>query len=85
MGAGVQAGGSVPPRAGALRQPAYGEYAEQPEVDAEHEGTQQVRADARWVRLAQWPVLLSLAALEIAWLILLAYAIHGFVLNPIFG
>jgi hypothetical protein len=85
MGVGVQTGGSAPPRAGALRQPAYGEYSEQPDIEAQDEGTEQVWADSRLVRLAQWPVLASLAVLEIAWLIVLAYAIHRFFLSPILG
>ena len=86
MGVGVQASGSVLPSAVALGQPAYGEQTEQPEVEAQHDGAEQQSSGHRWlVRVLQWPVLLTIALIEMAWLLVLAYAAHKFVLGPILG
>jgi hypothetical protein len=85
MGVGAQAGGAAAPHARRLRQPAYGEYAEQPEVEAQHERSEEESASDRFARRAQWPGLFVLALMEIAWLIALAYVIHGYVLRPLFG
>lgn len=84
MGVGVEAQVAAP-HAKALRQPAYGEYHEQPEVDAQHERSEEESAGDRFARRAQWPVLSVLALVEIAWLIALAYLIHGYVYTPLFG
>jgi len=85
MGVGVQASSGSPPRAPRLRQPAYGEYAEQPEIEAQYERTKQEHAGDRFTRRAQWPVLFALALAEMSWLIALAYVFHRFVLSPVFG
>ena len=85
MGTGVEAGGIVSPYARRLRQPAYGEYAEKPEVEAQHERRDQESPADRFVRRAQWPILCALAGVEIAWLLALMYVIHRFLLSPILG
>jgi len=85
MGTGVEAGGIVSPYARRLRQPAYGEYTEQPEVEAQYERAEQEPATDRFVRRAQWPILCALAGVEIAWLLALMYVIHRFLLSPILG
>ena len=85
MGTGVEAGGIASPYARRLRQPAYGEYTEQPEVEAQYERTEQAPATDGFVRRAQWPVLCALAGVEIAWLLALMYVIHRFLLSPILG
>ena len=69
----------------ALRQPAYGEYTEQPEVEAQDGRADQETARDELGRWAQWPVLLVLALLEIAWLVALVYVVHRFVLGPVYG
>lgn len=84
MGVGDQASGSVPPSAVALAQPAYGEHTEQPEVEAQHEDSEQQSSGHHWfVRVMQWPFLLTIALTEIAWLLLIAWAAHRYVLGPI--
>ena len=85
MGVGVEVSGASPPYAKALRQPAYGEHTDQPQVEAQDERSEQETAGDRFARRAQWPVLFVLAGAEIAWLIGLVYVIHGFVLSPLFG
>ena len=85
MGVGAQASGGVAPHAARLRQPAYGEYAEEPQVEAQHERPDQESAADRFARRAQWPALFVLGLLEIAWLGSLAYVIHRIVLGPVFG
>ena len=85
MGVGAQASGAMAPHATRLRQPAYGEYAEEPEVEAQHERRDEEGPADRFARRAQWPALFVLALLEVAWLGSLAYVIHRFVLGPIFG
>ena len=85
MGVGVEASGASPPYATELRQPAYGEHSDEPQVQAQDKGCEQETAGDRFARRAQWPVLVVLAATEIAWLIGLVYVIHRFVLSPLFG
>ena len=85
MGVGLEASGAVPQHARRLRQPAYGEYAEEPEVEAQQERPDQECPADRFARRAQWPALFVLSLLEVAWLGSLAYVIHRFVLGPIFG
>ena len=85
MGVGGEASSTAAPSTKALRQPAYGEYAEEPEVDAEHERSEEETASDRFARRAHWPVLFVLALMEIAWLIALGYVVHGYVLRPLFG
>ena len=85
MGVGVEASSTAAPYAKALRQPAYGEYAEQPEVEAEDERPEEETASDRFARRAHWPGLFALALMEIAWLIAVAYVVHGYVLRPLFG
>ncbi len=85
MGVRVEASSTAAPYAKALRQPAYGEYAEQPEVEAEDERPEEETASDRFARRAHWPGLFVLALMEIAWLVGLAYVVHGYVLKPVFG
>jgi len=85
MGVGLEASGAIPQHARPLRQPAYGEYAHEPEVEAQHERADQEGPADRFARRAQWPALFVLSLLEVAWLGSLAYVIHRFVLGPIFG
>jgi hypothetical protein len=68
-----------------LRQPAYGEYTEHPEVEAQPAGADQEAARDDLGRWARWPFLLVLALLEIAWLVALAYVAHRFVVSAILG
>ena len=81
----MEAGSIARPGVATLRQPAYGEYTEQPEVEAQYEGADQESARDELGRWAQWPVLLVLALLEVAWLVALGYVIHRFVLSPVYG
>ena len=76
---GVEASGSARASAMTLRQPAYGEYSEQPEVETQYERSDQEPARQEFGRWAQWPVLSVLALVETTWLIALAYVIHRFV------
>lgn len=69
----------------ALRQPAYGEHTEQPEVEAEDERADQETARDELGWWAQWPFLGALALVEITWLVAIAYVIHRFVLTPAFA
>ena len=85
MGVRVGASGTAALYAEALRRPAYGEHTEEPEVDAQHERSEEETASDRFARRAQWPGLIALAMMEIAWLIGLAYVVHGYVLEPLFG
>lgn len=85
MGEGVVGTGGALPRTKRSRQPAYGEYAQQPEVDAPNEGREQERAGNRFGGKAHLPVLFLLALMEIAWLIGLAHVVYRFVLSPVFG
>ncbi len=85
MGVGVEASVAPPPYAKTLRQPAYGEYTEQPEVEAQHECPDQESPADRFARRAQWPALFVLALLEVAWLGSLAYVIHRLVLSALTG
>jgi hypothetical protein len=86
MGVEVQASGGAPQGGAALAQPAYGEYTEQPDVEAQHENAEQKSSRHHWVvRLVQWPTLLAILLIEIAWLLLLGYGAHRFVLQPILG
>jgi hypothetical protein len=85
MGVGVEASSAAPPYTKALRQPAYGEYTEQPEVEAQHQRSEEETASDRLARRAQWPAFFVLALMEIAWLIGLAYAVHMYVLTPLLG
>ena len=85
MGVGAQASGAVPPYARRLRQPAYGECPEEPQVEAQQERPDQESPADRFARRAQWPALFLLALLEVAWLGSLAHVIHRFVLGPLFG
>jgi hypothetical protein len=85
MGVGAQASDAVTPQASRLRQPAYGEYADEPQVEAQHERRDQESPADRFARRAQWPALFVLVLLEVAWLGSLAYVIHRFVLGPLFG
>jgi len=84
MGVGIERSAAAP-HAKALRQPAYGEYAEQPEVEAQHECPEEEAASERFARRAKWPGLFVLAMMEIAWLFAVAYLVHGYVLRPLFG
>ena len=69
-----------------LAQPAHGEYTEQPDVEAQHEDSeQQSSGHHSLVRVVQWPLHLTIALIEIAWLLSFAYAAHRFVLEPILG
>jgi hypothetical protein len=77
--------GAAGSSATALRQPAYGEYQDQPGVEAQHEGADQEASGDRFARWAQWPVLVALAVVEVAWLAGLAYVVHRLVLDPLFG
>ena len=79
MWKGVEASEASASHGKALRQPAYGEYDEQPEVEAQHERTEEETASDRFARRAQWPCLAMLALMETAWLIGLAYVVHGYV------
>jgi hypothetical protein len=81
MGVGVEASSAAAPYAKALRQPAYGEYAEQPEVEAQHERSEEESPSDRFARRARWPVLFLLALIEVAWLVALVYVIHGLFLS----
>ena len=83
MGEGLQAVGTFPRGGGALRQPAYGEYGEQPEIDAQDEHSKEDRSSDGFARWTQWPVLALLTLAEGAWLGALVYAIHRFVLSPL--
>jgi hypothetical protein len=85
MGVGAQAHGVAAPHARRLRQPAYGEHVEQPEVEAQDERRDEERPADRFARRAQWPALFVLALLEVAWLGSLAYVLHRFVLDPLLG
>ncbi len=85
MGVGIEASRTAAPYAKALGQPAYGEYAEQPEVETQHERPEEETASDRFARRAHWPGLFALALMEIAWLIAVAYVVHGYVLRPLFG
>ena len=85
MGVEVEASSTAAPYAKALRQPAYDEYAEQPEVEAEDERSEEETASDRFARRAHWPGLFALALMEIAWLIALGYLVHGYVLRPLSG
>jgi hypothetical protein len=85
MGVGAEASVASRPYAKTLREPAYGEYAEEPEVEAQNEPLDQESPADRFARRAQWPALFALALLEGAWLGSLAYVIHRFVLSPITG
>ena len=67
MGVGAQASGAVTPHASRLHQPAYGEYAEEPKVEAQHERRDQESPADRFARRAQWPALFVLSLLEVAW------------------
>ena len=83
MGVGVEASVAPRPYAKTLREPAYGEYTEQPEAEAQHERRDEEGPADRFARRAQWPALFVLALLEVAWLGSLAYVIHRFALSPI--
>jgi hypothetical protein len=73
--------GIAQPGDGLRRQPAYGEYTEQPEVEAQHERSEEESPSDRFARRARWPVLFLLALIEVAWLVALVYLIHGLFLS----
>lgn len=82
-GARMEASTSVG-RSVALRQPAYGEYTEYPEIEAQDDRPHQETARDELGRWAQWPSLLTLVLLEVAWLAALGYVFHR-LLSPYFG
>ena len=84
MGVGLDAIHHAPPRATA-RRVAHGEEPARPQRAGQQNRTRQRRLHDWLVRAASWPLLLVIAACEIAWLLLLAYAAHTFLLQPILG
>jgi hypothetical protein len=89
MGVGVEARSQGPPRARFSDQPAHAEYNEQPERDAQHEGTREEAPSGHWVRVAKWPLISAFAVVQVAWVVTLVYLIHylvaTFILGPLFG
>ena len=90
MGVGVEASSAAEPYARALRHPAQEEYAEQPNVEAQHEDTEkQAARNPWWLRLVTWPVVAAVVLVEIAFLIGVVYVVHylvdTFVFGPLFG
>ncbi len=73
--------GLAEPENGLRRQPAYGEQTEQPEIEAQNERADEERARDDFARWTDWPVLVLLALVEVAWLVALVYLIHRFVLS----
>ena len=73
--------GLAEPENGLRPQPAYGEHTEQPEIEAQNERADEECARDDFARWTDWPVLVLLALVEVAWLVALVYLIHRFVLS----
>ena len=86
MGGGIHAKRSASPVVAAFVDRAPGRYTEQSDVAARADGAgRRLVRRQRFVRLVQWPVLVTMVLAEIAWLVVLAYASYEFVLRPILG
>ena len=83
MWVGLEARGHVPPRATTRGQAAHGELTEHVWPEGRRDRTRQRRHHDRLMRAATLPFVLVVVTCEIAWLLLLAYAAHSFLLQPI--
>jgi hypothetical protein len=84
MGVELEARHHAPPR-GTARGAAHVDDTARPHRAGQQDRTRERRPRDWLVRAASWPLLLVIAACEIAWLLLLAYAAHTFLLQPVLG
>lgn len=83
MWVGLEASGHVPRHATARGRAAHGDHTEHARPEGRRDSTRQ-RPHHEWLtRAATLPFVLVVVACEIAWLLLLAYAAHRFLLQPI--